>query len=262
MTIDQTVGWIAAVLLVGFAFALVLGMFQFRSARKLPYFLLRKERMTQGWRMIFLALIMGLTGGATLLFGREAAYVIVPPTPSVTPSPTITNTPTITLTPTITNTPLASDTPTATPTSTETPTPQLPSEIQVLFRETQTPQPDAVFSTLLIARRLDNQNQAINPQEDFVGVSGRLYAAFTYNNLQDGVRWTAVWRQGDAIICIETQPWDGGTGGYGYTECETDLWSPGEYEVQIFYGEEWMVSSRFEVLGDGDATATDRPAGS
>lgn len=255
MTIDQTVSWIAVTFFVAFTISLSLAILQFRSARRLPYYLLRKERNTRGWRLIFLAFVFVLGGAVALLFGRQAAYAIVPPTPSITPSPTITTTPTITLTPTVTETPLATNTPTATATSTQTPTPQLPGEIRVLIRESQTPLPDAVFSPLLIARRLNNQNEAINPQEDFEQPLGRLYGAFTYNNLVDGVRWTAVWRLGEEVVCIETQLWDGGTGGYGYTECELERWLPGEYEIQLFYGEEWMVSTRFEVLGE-PATAT------
>jgi hypothetical protein len=253
MTIDQAVIWIAIACFGVFSLLLILGIFQFQSARRLPYFLLRKERSTRGWRLVLIAIGLGVMGLLTLLFGRQAAYVVVPPTPSITPSPTITETPTITLTPTITNTPLATNTPTATATSTQTPTPELPDEIKVLIRESQTPLPDAVFSPMLVSRRLDNQNQAVNPQEDFGEPLRRLFAAFTYNNLQDGVRWTAVWRLGRQVVCIETQPWDGGTGGYGYTECELESWASGEYEIQIFYGEEWMVSTRFRVLGDGTA---------
>jgi hypothetical protein len=256
MTIDQTVEWIALALLAVFVISLLIGILHFRSARRLPYFLLRKEQMTRGWRLILLGLIMGFSGGITLLVGRDIAYVIVPPTASITPRPTITGTPTITLTPTITNTPLATSTPTTTATSTQTPTPKLPAEIQVLLRESQTPRPDAVFSPLLVSRRLDQQRQAVNPQEVFREPLNRLYGAFTYNNLQDGVRWTAVWRYGTQVICIETLPWDGGTGGYGYTECELEVWPPGEYEIQIFYGEEWMVSTRFEVLEES-VTETD-----
>jgi hypothetical protein len=258
MTIDQTVFWIAIALLGGFVLAVLAAVLQFKSARRLPYFLLRKERLSSSWRLMLAGLGMGVSGLVILLFGREVAYVIVQPTPSITPSPTVTQTPTVTLTSTITDTPEATSTPTATPTSTQTPTPQLPAEIRVLIRESQTPFPDAVFSPLQLSRRLDGQNQAVNPQENFFSPLGRLYAAFTYNNLQDGVRWSAIWKLGDRVVCIETQPWDGGTGGYGYTECELENWPPGEYEIQIFYGEEWMVSARFDV-NSNEVTPTSTP---
>jgi type VI secretion system secreted protein VgrG len=69
-----------------------------------------------------------------------------------------------------------------------------------------------------------------------------------------GAQWTALWyRVADwQLICAESLPWDGGTGGYGYTECQPspDLWQPGEFEVQIFVGLQWVISSRFTVTGD------------
>ena len=51
--------------------------------------------------------------------------------------------------------------------------------------------------------------------------------------------------------------WDGGTGGYGYTECLPEGgWAEGSYEVQVFIGDQWKSSARFDVLGD-PATATE-----
>jgi type VI secretion system secreted protein VgrG len=54
------------------------------------------------------------------------------------------------------------------------------------------------------------------------------------------------------VICYETKPWTGSTGGYGYTDCFpiSTAWQPGEYEVQIFVGDVWFVSDRFTVAGE------------
>jgi type VI secretion system secreted protein VgrG len=135
-----------------------------------------------------------------------------------------------------------------TPTTTITPTPQLPEEIRILIRETITPNPEAIFSPIQVAARIDRFNQPINPQEDFISLEGRLFGAFSYNNLQDGVRWTAIWYYNDQILCLETQAWDGGTGGYGYTECEPDNWLPGRYDIELFFANQWKASTYFEVL--------------
>jgi hypothetical protein len=98
--------------------------------------------------------------------------------------------------------------------------------------------------------------QIVDPTETFVQPTGRLYAAFSYDFLEDGVRWTAIWYRGDEIVCLETQPWEGGTGGFGFTECEPELgWDADEYEIQLFVGETWKISGRFEVLG-GTRTPT------
>lgn len=256
MTIDQTVHLIALVLFAGLVLFGLLGWSQIREANRLPYFMLRRDRIATGWRLLILGLLMGAVGLVVQFFGRPAAYMIVPPTPSSTPTPTITPTPSITPTPTITQTPSITPTPTITPTPLPTNTPTLPDQITVLFRETVTPPPDAVFSQPQVATRLGPGNQPINPQTVFIQPQGRLYASFSYNFLQDEVRWSAIWYREGEIICLETQPWDGGTGGFGFTECEPESgWIPGEYEIQMFLGETWKVSTRFTVLG-GTQTPT------
>jgi len=49
-------------------------------------------------------------------------------------------------------------------------------------------------------------------------------------------------------ICSETKPWDGSTGGYGYTQCNpsSEQWQPGDYEVQLFVGLTWISSGSFQ----------------
>ena len=50
---------------------------------------------------------------------------------------------------------------------------------------------------------------------------------------------------------MRPNPWDGGTGGVGYTDWNPEpyLWLAGEYEVQIFVGLSWKTSGRFTVEG-------------
>jgi len=69
----------------------------------------------------------------------------------------------------------------------------------------------------------------------------------------EGSQWSAIWyREDGEIICYETIPWDGGTGGYGYSYCSasSEKWLAGEYEVQIFSGLTWKVSGRFTITGE------------
>jgi hypothetical protein len=148
-----------------------------------------------------------------------------------------------------------------TPTSTSTTEPTLPESIRVLFRETVTPSPEAAISPIQLDTRLGSFNQAIDPRDRFELPLERLYGAFTYNNLQDGVRWTALWYRSEEVVCVETKPWDGGTGGYGYTECEPDAWLPGSYRIDMFLGDRWVVSTRFSVVGGLEGTTTPSPTG-
>ena len=252
MTIDQSVRVIAQLLLLVCVLAFIVGWRKIASARKLPYFLLRRELSSQGWRAITTGFVLGLISVLMLLFGNRVVFAIIPPTPSRTPTATITSTPSITTSPTISTTPTISATPTISSTPTETATPMLPAELAaVLIRETVTPQADAAFSPILVATRIDRRTyQPINPGDRFENPIAILYGAFTYNNLTDGVRWTSIWYFDQDIVCLETQAWDGGTGGYGYTECEPDQWLPGEYEIRMFIGETWIVSTRFTVEGN------------
>jgi hypothetical protein len=249
-TIDQTIQALALILFLSTLLAVFVGWRQVVSAKSLPYFLLRQSRTIRGWRWIMLGVAFGVLGLTVQVFGRPIAYRIVPPTPTASPTATITQTPTITWTPTITATPSITLTPSITSTGTATSTPGLPETIRVLIRETVTPAEDAAFSKIQVARRMDSLNRAINPAETFENPIGRLFGAFTYNNLQNGLRWTALWYRGDELVCIETQAWDGDTGGFGFTECEPERWLPAEYEIRMFLGERWRVSASFLVEGE------------
>ena len=250
MTIDQTVELLSLGLFAALFVLLWLGWTRVRAAHRLPFFMLRRQRSLQAWRLLLLGAALGFAGLMVRLLGRQAAYVLVPPTASATPTLTATASATASLTPSITPTPSATLIPSITPTASETPTPTIPEAITVLFRETVTPRPESVFSPIEVARRLDRLNRALNPAEAFENPVGILYGAFTYDFLDDGVRWTALWYRGDRIVCSETKPWEDGTGGYGYAECApAGGWEPGEYELRIFLGETWKVSARFRVSG-------------
>lgn len=233
------------------------GWRRIRSAQELPFFTFRQRRIREGWRLVLLGFGLGIFGLVTRLFGERAVLVIITPTPSHTPLPSATLPPTTTLTPSITPTASTTPTPSATPTPSVTPTPEVPQALTVLFRESVTPRPEAAFSNIEISRRLDTLNRAIAPDTTFEIPLETLYGAFTYDFLDDGVRWTAIWYLGSEIICSETKPWDGGTGGYGFTEClPAEGWTPGEYEVQMFLGNTWIVSERFAVQVPTGPSAT------
>ena len=249
-TLDSAIAIVVALFSLSMPLLLWLGWRTLRGAQAIPFFTLRSQRIREGWRLILLGFALGFFGLVTRVFGPQAVAVIVTPTPSNTPNPTLTPTPTLTLPPSIT--PTASVTPTAsiTPTPSATSTPEIPEGLTVLFRETITPRPEAVFSTIEISRNLDTLNRAVAPASGFENPIDALFGAFTYDFLEDGVRWTAIWYFESSIVCSETKPWDGGTGGYGYTECEPlQGWQPGEYEVQMFLGKNWIVSSRFRIDG-------------
>jgi hypothetical protein len=263
MTIDLAVQCLWMSFLVLAPLAAWLGWRRVASSRRLRFYLLRREQAVEGWRAILLGVLLVLLATLVWRLGRPAAYAIFRPTASITPTATATSTPTPSAIPTITVTPSISLTPSITPTASSTVTPQLPERLVLFFQETVTPRPDVLFSPVLITDRLNAGNLAVDPRLEFTDPPRTLYGAFSYENLQNGVRWTALWYFRGEVICYESTPWDGGTGGYGYTDCAPpDGWRVGDYEIQIFVGLTWKVTGRFAVLSVRPTpTLTPSPSG-
>ncbi len=222
--------------------------------------------MLRGWRFILGAVFLAVFGFLLNSQVEPLVYRYFPPTATVTITPTITQTPTITLTPTISLTPTITKTPSVTDTPTITPTPFVPLAIETQFSSTVTPNPDAVFSELTFTNGIDENYQALNAGTVFQNPVGHMYGLFSYDGMLRGSQWTALWyREGEGeaeLVHYETLPWDGETGGLGFTDWEPrpDEWLPGEYEVQIFIGLIWKQSGRFTVEGQAPTAApTDTP---
>ena len=261
---DIRAGIITAVLL-----AILIGVISLRSgirsiqsARRLTFYRLRRQRNRAGWRFLLLGVLLLAFAVWLVRFGEPVAYQYFPPsptislTPSITPIPSITLTPTITLSPTITNTPSVSDTPTMTS------TPFVPPAIEALFEGNVTPNPDVVFSSLQFSTVYENF-ECVVPATVFINPVRSMTACFSYNNMQDGVQWTAIWYHNGALVHYETLPWNGGTGGIGYSEWTPppDKWLPGTYTVVIFAGLERQTSGQFIVEGDPPTPApTETPS--
>lgn len=231
------------------------GVRSIRKARTLKFFRMRRDRMVYGWRLFIFAFFLVFLTLFLRSYAEPIAYSFFPPSPTVTFTPTITVTPTITLTPSITLTPTITLTPAESPTPTITPTPRIPLAIESRFESTTTPNPGAIFSDLVFTEEIEvveGGYQPLNPGTLFENPVGHVYALFSYDGMIDGSQWTALWYRNGELVNFETQPWDGGTGGFGYTDWDPDPsgWQPGEYEVQIFVGLDWKVSGRFTVEGE------------
>ncbi len=235
-------------------FAIILfrmGIRSIQSARKLTFYRLRQQRMSGGWRMMVVSVLLLLFAVWLGRFGEPVAYRYFPPSPTATLSPTISPVPSITLSPTITLTPTITDTPSVTDTATLTTTPNIPPAIEALFNSDVTPNPDAVFSPLQFSTVYENF-ECVAPSTTFVNPIRSMTACFSYNNMLAGVQWTAMWYLEGELVHYETLPWDGTTGGLGYSEWAPppSEWEPGTYTVQIFVGMEWKVVGQFVVSGE------------
>lgn len=131
------------------------------------------------------------------------------------------------------------------------------------FTSSVTPAAETVFSELIFSDTVDKNYMPTSPNTTFNNPIKEMYALFSYDKLNPNAQWTAIWWRNGQIVFFETEPWQGSTGGYGFS-----LWSPvnpqdmqpGEYTVQIFIATEWKTSGSFKVTGEPPtATATPQP---
>ena len=239
---------LTAAIIAGFTavLTLILGVNHILKSRQIPFYKKRHDRMLRGWRLILAAAILIPLSWVILNFSEPVVYQFISPSPTVTQTPTVTITPSITLTPTITLTSTITETPSITS------TPSMPETIEDEFTAEVTPSPDALFSPLQFSRRIDEDWQPIDPALEFENPVGQLFGTFSYNNMTNGTQWSALWFWEGELVYYESSPWEGGSGGYGYTDWDppSDQWQPGFYEVQIFVGTEWKVSGFFTVTGE------------
>src|SRR5687768_10091243 len=250
---DIRAGIIAAVVLsvLGAIFILRSGIRALQSARRLTFYRIKQQRQRSGWITLLVGILVLSCGAWLSVFGEPVAYRYFPPSPTITLTPTITLVPTITLSPTITLVPTITDTPSITDTATITPTPFIPPVIEALFESVVTPNPNAVISPLQFTLNCENFNE-FTASTVFQNPITYMCAVFTYDQMTPGAQWTALWYHEGDLVHYETIPWNGETGGFGFTEWEAPAseWLPGTYQVQIFVGLEWKVVGEFLLQGD------------
>ncbi|MCD6426183.1 MAG: hypothetical protein J7L35_11875, partial [Anaerolineales bacterium] len=241
MNLDIRAGVIAATVLTGifFLISVITGAQTVLASRKIKFFNLSQDQKRRGWWLIVLALFWAILGILVFYYGEPVAYTIISPSPtrpaSLTPSisPSASTSPTITETPTITLTPAESYTPQ--PSS----TPHIPMAVEARFEGKLTPPAEAAFSPLVLSNiGLDDDYNPIGPGIQFTNPVGHLYAVFSYALMEDDIQWSSLWYRGDELVHYESMPWNGGSGGIGYTDWDPapELWLPGDYQIQIFLG--------------------------
>ena len=144
-------------------------------------------------------------------------------------------------------------TPSYTNTLAITQTPHIPIAIEAQFKGERTPPADAVFSRIQFTNQgIDSLYRPINPDDTFANPVGEMYAYYTYDGMTDGVQWTVLWFRDGELVHFESDPWLWGSGGAGFSAWRPDAddWMPGEYQVQIFIGLDWLVVGNFIVEGD------------
>lgn len=245
--------WTASLLLGLFALLLwIQGIRSWRAARRLTFFRLRRDRMRQSMGLLLAGLLLALCGIVLNRRGETVLYRYFSPSPTPTLSPTPTPPQQATSTPILSPSPTLGPSPMATLPPTVALTPIIPTEIWAQFTGVLTPPPAPRFSPIVFTTALNfNTYTPLNPGEVFRNPIPAMYGVFSYDGMLPGVQWTALWYRNGELVHYETKPWDGGTGGYGYTEWHppAEAWLPGTYTVYIFVGDRLVQRGSFVVEG-------------
>ena len=252
---ETYVRWIAGLLLLGFGLAAIGGLLTLARSRRARYFQVRREAVVRGWQLVLAGILFLAASGFAFGLGTPLLRLAVPPTGTATATftPSATATLAASLTPTIaptdTETPGPSPTATDTATATASPAPSLPQEfITPILSATVTAPAEAIAANLRFGTG-DNCALA-EGLTIFDQLPKTIYAHFFYDAWLPGVQWSGVWLRDGVVIFAETHLWDGSTGGCGFSNYDNakNWWEVGQYEVQIFIGERWLVSSQFEIV--------------
>jgi hypothetical protein len=241
----------AVLVAIGAFLSMRSGIRTIQFSRQMTFYRLRRARAASGWRMIAFGFLLLIAAALLPSYAPPLVYQYFPPSPTPTLTPTVTLTPTMTLTPTVTEPPTPTNTPLFTDTPTASSTPYLPIGIEAQITSVVTPNPDAAFSEVKFTQA-GSGYPAVGPQTVFQNPVGHLWGIYDYNNMIPGVQWTALWLRDGRLVRYETKPWDGATGGYGFTDWNPspEEWLPGSYEVQLFVGLDWRGGGRFIVQGE------------
>jgi len=231
---------------------IITGIGAIRKARTLNFFRIRRDLLIRGWQRLFFAIFLGVLALLMKSYAEPVAYRYFPPSPTPTVSATVSLTPTISLTPSITVSPTITKTPSESNTPTITPTPHIPIAVETYFEGTLTPPVKPIFSKLIFTTKgVDSLYRPIDPDTVFTNPIPKMYAVFSYDKMTDGVQWTALWYHNGELVNYETKPWDGGSGGLGFSDWQPapEKWLAGDYAVYIFIGYEWVTGGSFTVTG-------------
>ena len=258
LSIETYVGWVTRLLFLGSGLAALAGLLTLGGARRMRYFQVRRQAVMRGWGRLGTSVILLVVALLVMAFGNPMMRLALPDAPTGVPGPTPrpaliapTTTASATLAASATNsdTPGPSPTASATGTPTISPTPALPqSFITPILTATVTPPVQA--SAVNIRFSLHNDCTVPVSTQFFDQLPKQIYAHFFYDSWLPGVQWSGVWLRNGVVVYTETHLWDGSTGGCGYSNDDNgkNWWTAGAYEVQIFVGDRWLASSRFDVV--------------
>ncbi len=123
------------------------------------------------------------------------------------------------------------------------------------FEPTVTLQDDTALGAIAFSTEVDDEYQAIEPNEIFREGNYTLYATFSYDDMADGMAWAWVWRLDGDVVEGGNELWAYGADGPGYIYLSPDEgFQNGRYSLDVWVNGELLTSSA-AVMNDAAAAA-------
>jgi hypothetical protein len=169
----------------------------------------------------------------------QVALATDQPSADETPSPPTTSTlvlPTLTPTPTI---------PTPTLAGSATPTPIPPSPT---LAGSPIPAPASVqLGPIAFTTQISERREPISPTTVFSDTVSRVYAAFPYTGMRNGLTWTQIWYFDDVEFSRGEESWEWGSADRSFVF--TNLVGSGDYRLELYVNDDLVASGAFRVRG-------------
>lgn len=100
------------------------------------------------------------------------------------------------------------------------------------------------IGTLLFSTKIDDEYEALNPETIFAEGNYTIYATFGYEEMQDGMVWSWVWRRDGEVVSGGNEVWVYGDEGPGYVFYNPEEgFSDGEYTLEVWVNGELFTQS-------------------
>lgn len=97
---------------------------------------------------------------------------------------------------------------------------------------------------VLFSTDIDGEYQALKPEKIFAEGNYTIYATFSYDEMQDGMVWSWVWRRDGEVVSGGNEVWNYGDEGPGYVYYNPEEgFSNGEYTLEIWINRELFAQS-------------------
>ncbi len=232
------------------ALVALVGIFgNFNRARSAPYFRIRRDAASAGWRWV----VIGVVSAAGIFGALQARRSLPPPNFGSLFPPAQQGNPTFDV-----NSALSATSPAGAATHnplesppTITPTQPTPSEAPTAFIATIpsqiTPSGNAAIKIDSVATAISASLQPVNPGTFFSAGIPRLYIFFSYSDMTNGMSWARAVVIDGKVVRSETEAWQRGTSGsaYYYFEAPGGGWPKGSYQVQFYIGDKLAAEASF-----------------